>query len=67
MKDFPVIEFRRYTTKQGAAREQFARYFAGYRDAGVREAGVLVTLDVPNTSRGFRSGRTAPISCGSAS
>lgn len=32
--------------------DEFARQaestFAGYRDAGVREAGVLVTLDVPN-------------------
>jgi hypothetical protein len=28
--------------------EQAELTFAGYRDAGVREAGVLVTLDVPN-------------------
>ena len=34
--------------------------FAAYRAAGAREAGVLVTLTFPTTSRSTRSGRTGP-------
>ena len=41
--------------------------FARYREAGMREAGVLVSLDVPNNFPRHPSGRMAPISSGWAS
>lgn len=46
-----VVAAQIFAVKPGGV-EAFARQaaatFAGYRDAGAREAGVLVTLDVPN-------------------
>jgi len=54
VKDFPVIEFRRYTTKQGAAREQFAYYFESYFPEAVQQLGALILGHF--LERGSRSG-----------
>ena len=41
MKDFPVIEFRRYTVKEGK-REQFAQYFETYFPEAFQQMGALI-------------------------
>jgi hypothetical protein len=41
LKDFPVVEFRRYTIKEGE-REHFAQYFDTYFPEAIEQAGSLV-------------------------
>jgi NIPSNAP protein len=40
-KDFPVIEFRRYTIKDGQ-RQRFARYFEDYFPEAIQQSGAIV-------------------------
>ena len=54
LKDFPVIELRRYTIKDGQ-RERFARYFESWFPEAIQQLGAIVAGAFLERARAYQA------------